>query len=91
MPLHTVSSDSLASDQPTTPGVNPTQFSRYRPRSTNCAAPTRSRSFSRSAHLQRKIGCVSQKVLTQTLRDLEGNGFVHREVFPVVHRGSSTR
>ncbi len=38
----------------------------------------------RPAHLQRKIGGISQKMLTQTLRDLEGNGFVHREVFPVV-------
>lgn len=42
----------LGSSQPTTPGVNPMQFSRYRPRSTNCTAPSRSCSFSRSTKLR---------------------------------------
>jgi DNA-binding HxlR family transcriptional regulator len=38
----------------------------------------------RFAELQRAIGGISQKVLTQTLRGMERNGFVHREVFPEV-------
>jgi DNA-binding HxlR family transcriptional regulator len=32
--------------------------------------------------LRREIGSVSQKMLTQTLRDLECNGLVERTVFP---------
>jgi DNA-binding HxlR family transcriptional regulator len=38
----------------------------------------------RHAELQRAIGGISQKMLTQTLRALESEGLVHREVFPVV-------
>lgn len=38
----------------------------------------------RYKQLERKIEGVSQKVLTQTLRKLEKNGLVRREVFPVV-------
>ncbi|WP_412542286.1 helix-turn-helix domain-containing protein [Longispora sp. K20-0274] len=38
----------------------------------------------RPAELQRRIGGVSQKMLTQTLRALEHRGLVHREQFPVV-------
>jgi DNA-binding HxlR family transcriptional regulator len=38
----------------------------------------------RHAELQRMIGGVSQKMLTQTLRRLEGDGLITREVFPVV-------
>ncbi len=32
--------------------------------------------------LRREVGGVSQKMLTQTLRDLECNGLVERTVFP---------
>ncbi len=38
----------------------------------------------RFADLQRAVGGISQKVLTQTLRNLERNGFVTRTVFPEV-------
>lgn len=38
----------------------------------------------RYSELQRLIGGISQKVLTQTLRNLERNGVLKREVFPVV-------
>jgi DNA-binding HxlR family transcriptional regulator len=38
----------------------------------------------RFADLQRTVGGISQKVLTQTLRNLERNGFVTRTVFPEV-------
>jgi DNA-binding HxlR family transcriptional regulator len=34
--------------------------------------------------LQRQIEGISQKMLTQTLRSMERNGLVKREVFPVV-------
>lgn len=34
--------------------------------------------------LQREIGGISQKMLTQTLRNLEANGLVERKVYPVV-------
>src|SRR5258706_1070806 len=34
--------------------------------------------------LQRMIGGVSQKMLTQTLRDLERDGIVARTVYPVI-------
>ncbi len=38
----------------------------------------------RFADLQRAIGGISQKVLTQTLRDMERNGFITRTVYPEV-------
>ena len=38
----------------------------------------------RYSELQRQIGGVSQKMLTQTLRRLEGDGLVERKVYPVV-------
>jgi DNA-binding HxlR family transcriptional regulator len=34
--------------------------------------------------MQREIGNISQRMLTRTLRDLERNGLVHRQVYPVV-------
>jgi DNA-binding HxlR family transcriptional regulator len=38
----------------------------------------------RYSELQRKIGGISQKMLTQTLRQLETSGLIHRKVYPVV-------
>jgi len=38
----------------------------------------------RYSDLQRRVGGVSQKMLTQTLRSLERDGLVERHVFPVV-------
>ena len=38
----------------------------------------------RFGELKREIGGVSQKVLTQTLRSLERNGFVARQSYPVL-------
>jgi len=38
----------------------------------------------RSSELQRKMPGVSNKMFTQTARDLEKDGIVKREVFPVV-------
>jgi DNA-binding HxlR family transcriptional regulator len=38
----------------------------------------------RYSELQRAIGGVSQKMLTQTLRNLEAAGVVHRKVYAVV-------
>ena len=38
----------------------------------------------RFTELRRSIGGISQKMLTQTLRDLERDGLVTRKVFPVV-------
>ena len=38
----------------------------------------------RYSQLQRKIGGISQKMLTQTLRKLERDGLVLRRVYPVV-------
>ncbi len=38
----------------------------------------------RHGELQRAIGGISQKVLTDTLRDLERSGLVARKVYPVV-------
>ena len=37
----------------------------------------------RYGELQREIGNVSQRMLTRTLRNLERDGLVHREVYPV--------
>ena len=42
------------------------------------------RGTQRYSALQRTIGGVSQKMLTQTLRNLERNGLVERQVYPVV-------
>lgn len=38
----------------------------------------------RFTQLQRTLGGISQKVLTQTLRAMERNGFVARTVYPTV-------
>ena len=38
----------------------------------------------RFGELKKSIGKVSQKVLTAQLRDMESNGFVHREVYAEV-------
>ena len=38
----------------------------------------------RYAALQREIGGISQKMLTQTLRSLERDGLVQRKVHPVI-------
>jgi DNA-binding HxlR family transcriptional regulator len=42
------------------------------------------RGTQRYSDLQRRIGGVSQKMLTQTLRSLERDGLVERRVYPVV-------
>ena len=38
----------------------------------------------RFSELQRAIGGITQKVLTQQLREMERDGLVHREVYPQV-------
>lgn len=38
----------------------------------------------RYGELRREIGTISQRMLTRTLRDLERNGLVSRQVYPVV-------
>lgn len=43
-----------------------------------------SRGKKRYGELQREISGISQKMLTQTLRRLERDGIVHRQVYPVV-------
>ncbi|PSB08865.1 transcriptional regulator [Pleurocapsa sp. CCALA 161] len=43
-----------------------------------------SRKTKRYGALHREIGGVSQKMLTQTLRNLEKSGLIHRQVYPVV-------
>src|SRR5437667_2291922 len=42
------------------------------------------RGMMRYAELQRAIGGISQKMLTQTLRSLERDGLIQRKVHPVV-------
>jgi DNA-binding HxlR family transcriptional regulator len=42
------------------------------------------RGINRHNALLREIGGISQKMLSQTLRELERNGIVTRQVFPVV-------
>lgn len=42
------------------------------------------RGINRHNALQREIGGISQKMLSQTLRELERNGIVSRHVFPVI-------
>ena len=38
----------------------------------------------RHSQLKRDIGNISQKMLTQTLRELERSGLIERKVFPVI-------
>lgn len=38
----------------------------------------------RFSALHRAVSCATPKMLTQQLRELEGNGLIHRKVFPVV-------
>ena len=38
----------------------------------------------RYGELKQEIGSISQRMLTRTLRDLERNGLVSRQVYPVV-------
>jgi DNA-binding HxlR family transcriptional regulator len=38
----------------------------------------------RNGELKRKLGDISQKMLTQTLRELESNGIVQRTIYEVV-------
>ncbi len=38
----------------------------------------------RYSELQREINGISQKMLTQTLRNLERNGIVERKIYPVI-------
>ena len=38
----------------------------------------------RYGEIQQEIGNISQRMLTRTLRDLERNGLIHRQVYPVV-------
>ncbi|WP_419902919.1 winged helix-turn-helix transcriptional regulator [Kiloniella sp.] len=41
-------------------------------------------STKRFSELQRDIGNITQRMLTKQLRELEQDGLVHREVYPVV-------
>ncbi|MBT6360788.1 MAG: helix-turn-helix transcriptional regulator, partial [Rhodospirillaceae bacterium] len=38
----------------------------------------------RHSQLKRDIGNISQKMLTQTLRELERSGLIERKVYPVI-------
>jgi DNA-binding HxlR family transcriptional regulator len=38
----------------------------------------------RYSELRRELGGITQKMLTQTLRSLEAQGLIHREVYPVI-------
>lgn len=43
-----------------------------------------SKDTKRYGELKKEIGSISQRMLTKTLRDLERNGLVNRQVYPVV-------
>jgi DNA-binding HxlR family transcriptional regulator len=43
-----------------------------------------SRKTMRHSQLKRDIGNISQKMLTQTLRELERSGLIERKVYPVI-------
>lgn len=38
----------------------------------------------RFSQLRKEVPCATPKMLTQQLRELENDGFIHREVYPVV-------
>lgn len=38
----------------------------------------------RHNQIQKKLGKITQKMLTQTLRDLESKKLIHRKIYPVV-------
>ena len=38
----------------------------------------------RYGELKKRLGNITQKMLTQTLRELENSSVVHREVYPIV-------
>ena len=38
----------------------------------------------RYGEIKKEVGDISQRMLTRTLRDLERNGLVYRQVYPVV-------
>ena len=43
-----------------------------------------SKGTKRYGEIKKEVGDISQRMLTRTLRDLERNGLVHRQVYPVV-------
>ena len=38
----------------------------------------------RYSQLKQQIGCITPKMLTQQLRELEANQLIHREIYPIV-------